>query len=158
MFVLAPVLLLGAAGCSSKETASSSRGSSSGTSGAPGDGGAGDAGGEDAGADAGAIIVNSCKTFDDRTATSASRTIAWKFPLDAKDRCIEIKKGQSITFNGNFGQYRVAASKGPAGGDTPNPIAGFDESSPTVKFPTAGTFGFESPDAPALQGAIRAIE
>jgi hypothetical protein len=95
--------------------------------------------------------VNNCKTFDDRTATGASRKITWGFPLSAADRCIAIKVGQSVTWAGNFMQYRVAAS----GGDKPNPIAAFDPDAPTVKFPAAGTFGFESPDAPALVGAIR---
>ena len=95
--------------------------------------------------------VNGCKTFDDRTGASASRTIAWMFPLAAADRCIAIKAGQSVTWSGDFTMYRVGAS----GGDSPNPIAGFDPMTPTVTFPKAGTFGFESPDAPALVGAIK---
>jgi len=143
--------------CSS--SSSSSSGSSGGTgddagsSGGPGDGGgnADGGGGTDASAAVDAGPVNGCKAFDDRTATGATRTITWGFPLSAADRCIDIKVGQSVTWSGNFTQYRVA----PSGGDKPNPIAAFDPDAPTVKFPTAGTFGFESPDAPALVGAIR---
>ena len=120
-------------------------GSSGGDGGGTGDGGSGDSAALDAGP------INGCKAFDDRTAASASRTIAWGFPLAAADRCIGIKVGQSLTWSGNFTQYRV----GPSGGDKPNPIAAFDPDAPTVKFAAAGTFGFESPDAPALVGAIR---
>jgi len=139
-------------------SACSSTGSSSGSSGSGADGGngGGEAGSGDgsAAADAAdaapAAPVNGCKTFDDRTAPGASRTITWGFPLSAADRCIAIKVGQSVTWSGNFQTYRV----GPSGGDKPNPIAGFDPTAPTVKFAVAGTFGFESPDAPALVGAI----
>lgn len=150
------VALLGVASfacSSSSSTSSSSSGGTSdgGTTGA--EGGTGD----DAGTEADAAPsgpVNNCKTFDDRTAAGAARTIAWGFPLAAADRCIDIKVGQSVTWSGNFTQYRVGAS----GGDKPNPIAGFDPEAPTVTFTKAGTFGFESPDAPALVGAIRVVE
>jgi hypothetical protein len=156
-FAVAPVLVGG--GCSS----SGSPSGTSGTSGSSGDGGSsgGDSGSSGGTTDAGAGVdaadaapagpVNGCKTFDDRTGAGASRTIAWMFPLAAADRCIAIKAGQSVTWSGDFTMYRVGAS----GGDSPNPIAGFDPTAPTVAFPKAGTFGFESPDAPALVGAIK---
>ena len=137
--------------CSSStaSTGGGGTGEEGGTSSGDG-GGSGDAGsGESATLDAGPI--NGCKAFDDRTAASATRTITWGFPLSAADRCIDVKVGQSVTWSGNFTQYRV----GPSGGDKPNPIAVFDPDAPTVKFTAAGTFGFESPDAPALIGAIR---
>jgi hypothetical protein len=139
--------------CSSSTSSTSSSGGTGadgGTGGSEGGGGS-DAGSSDAADAADAAPVNNCKTFDDRTATGATRTITWSFQLAAKDRCIDIKVGQSVTWSGDFTQYRVA----PSGGDTPNPIAGFDPATPTVLFPKAGTFGFESPDAPALIGAIR---
>ena len=155
ILLVVSVLLGGLAGCSS----SSSPSGSSGTSGSTGDGGST---GEDGGvADAGAGAdsadaapagpVNGCKTFDDRTAPGASRTITWTFPIAAADRCVLVKVGQSVTWDGNFTMYRVGAS----GGDSPNPIADFDPNTPVVGFPKAGTFGFESPDAPALVGAIK---
>lgn len=152
-------LVAPAVGCSSSGSSSGSSGSS-GTSGdggsSGGDGGSsGSSGSTDSGIDAAdaapAGPVNGCKTFDDRTATSASRTIAWRFPLAAADRCVAIKASQSVTWSGDFTMYRVGAS----GGDSPNPIAGFDPTAPTVTFPKAGTYGFESPDAPALVGAIK---
>ena len=136
---------------SSSSSGSSGTADDAGSSGGPGDGGGNADGGTDASAAVDAGPVNGCKAFDDRTATGATRTITWGFPLSAADRCIDIKVGQSVTWSGNFTQYRVA----PSGGDKPNPIAAFDPDAPTVKFPTAGTFGFESPDAPALVGAIR---
>ena len=161
---LAGAIVVAAAACSDSDTGSSgSSGSSGEEGGAGGEGGAtgeggggGDGGGRvDAGGDAApAAPVNNCKTFDDRSGAGASRTIAWGFPLPAADRCVSIKAGQSVTFSGNFTQYRVA----PSGGDKPNPLADFDPATPAVKFPAAGTFGFESPDAPALVGAIRVTE
>ncbi len=134
--------------CSSSTSSTGSSGGTGaegGTSGGTGDAGSGDSAVLDAGP------INGCKAFDDRTAASASRTIAWGFPLSPADRCVDVKVGQSVTWSGNFTQYRV----GPSGGDKPNPIAAFDPDAPTVKFTAAGTFGFESPDAPALVGAIR---
>lgn len=156
VFALLPVTIaMGGAACSSKETGSSSGTSSGGTDGGGSDGSTEDSGTADTGADSGPLVVNNCKTFDDRTGSGATRTIAWQFPIPAADRCVRIKKGQSVTFNGNFTQYRVAPS---AGSTQPNPIASFDESSPTVKFPNVGTYGFECPDAPALLGAIDVVE
>lgn len=137
--------------CSSSTSSTGSSGGTGEDSGrSGGDGGeTGDAGEDSSALDAGP--VHGCKVFDDRTASNATRTITWGFPLPAADRCIDITVGQSVTWSGNFTQYRV----GPSGGDKPNPIAGFDPDAPTVKFTAAGTFGFESPDAPALVGAIR---
>jgi len=158
--ILSVMVCLMVGGCSSSGSSSGTSGTSGGTSGTSGEGGTtgGDGGGPSdggAGVDAAdaapAGPVNGCKTFDDRTGASAARTIAWMFPLAAADRCIAIKAGQSVTWSGDFTMYRVAAS----GGDSPNPIAGFDPMTPTVTFPKAGTFGFESPDAPALVGAIK---
>lgn len=137
---------------SSSQTGTSSGGTGDGgTGGTDGGASADSATSTDAAEAADAAPVNGCKTFDDRTATGDSRTITWGFPLAAADRCIDINVGQSVTWSGNFAQYRVASS----GGDSPNPIATFDPGVPTVKFPKAGTYGFESPDAPALVGAIR---
>jgi hypothetical protein len=148
--ILSVVMCLMVGGCSSTTSpGGSSGGVEAGTS---DEGGSTDAGtGVDAADAAPAAPVNGCKTFDDRTAAGASRTIAWMFPIAAADRCIAIKAGQSVTWSGDFTMYRVAAS----GGDSPSPIAGFDPMTPTVTFPKAGTFGFESPDAPALVGAIK---
>jgi len=136
---------------SSSSTRSGGTGDDGGSSGTTGEGGTGDGGGADAAEAVDAGPVNGCKAFDDRTATGATRTITWGFPIAAADRCVDIKVGQSVTWSGNFTQYRVGAS----GGDKPSPIAAFDPDAPTLKFPKAGTYGFESPDAPALVGAIR---
>src|SRR5688500_10413333 len=66
--------------------------------------------------------INECtkSTYLDRTAEGADRTIAWGFsiPTDS-ERCMVIKKGQRITFNGNFVIHPLDGK----GGDTPNPIS-----------------------------------
>jgi hypothetical protein len=158
LIAMAGAIAIGAisVACSSSTSSGGSSGTTAegGSSGGPVEGGttadsSTDGGSGTDAADAGP--VNNCKTFDDRTAAGATRTITWGFAIPAADRCIDIKVGQSVTWNGDFTMYRVGAS----GGDKPNPIAGFDPATPTVKFPAAGTFGFESPDAPALIGAIR---
>lgn len=155
LVLLSATTAIGAA-CSSTETGTSSGTTSSGGT----DGGGGDEtgpgeAGTDAGADSGPLVINNCKTFDDRTGSGATRTISWQFPIPGADRCVRIKKGQSVTLSGNFTQYRVAAT---AGSTQPNPFASFDEASPTLAFPKVGTFGFECPDAPALLGAIEVVE
>ena len=157
---LAMTAVVGVVGAACSSSSSGGTSGTSGTSGSSGGADGGSSGGEGGSSDAGGGVdaadaapagpVNGCKMFDDRSVASASRTIAWMFPLAAKDRCIAIKAGQSVTWSGDFTMYRVGAS----GGDSPNPIAGFDPMTPTVTFPKAGTYGFESPDAPALVGAI----
>ncbi|MBS2020468.1 MAG: hypothetical protein JST00_46860 [Deltaproteobacteria bacterium] len=156
LVVLPAAMALGTAACSSTQTSSSSGSTSGGTDGGGGEetGSSGDAG-TDTGADAGPLVVNNCKSFDDRTGSGAARTIAWQFPLASAERCMRIKRGQSVTWSGDFAKYPVAASRGST---EPNPIKGFDGSSPTVAFPNAGTFGFDCPDFPALLGAIEVVE
>jgi hypothetical protein len=144
---------------------SSSSSSSSGSSGSEGDDGgpleeAGGGDAADSSRDSGpANPVNGCtigKNYTDKSGASDPRTIDWTFPLSSTDRCIEIAVGQTVTWQApgggpaSFTQYSITAS----GGDSPNPIASIDTSVGTVKFPKKGTFGYASPDAPALTGAI----
>lgn len=148
------VLVVGLSSCSddpAPEPAPDASTSSSSSSGGATDGGGTSTDSGSSAADAGPI--NACTSFEDRSAAAASRTIAWAFPLPTP-RCLTILIGQSVTFQGSFTQYRVAASRT---GDQPNPIAGFDPDAPTVVFPRAGVYGFESPDAPALQGAVQVV-
>lgn len=147
-FAVATVSL---AGCSS-----SSGGSSSGT---PAEGGSetgtdGGGGGDTSVADTGPTPVNDCKNFVDRSATSASRTITWDFPVStAPERCMIIKKGQDVTFSGDFATHPLGGS----GGDTPNPISAHDAAG-KVTFAAAGTFGFQCGNHPSMTGAIQVNE
>lgn len=128
-------------------------GGGNGEGGGKGDGGGGGGGG-DAGADGAAAPVNSCTTFEDRTAGGASRTLTWDFAIGtAPERCITIKKGQDVTFSGDFTMHPLESS----GGDTPNPIGGHDANG-KVSFTAAGTFGFICGFHPAMTGAIKVVE
>jgi|GEM_PF-4748633 len=148
-FAALAAVVFATSACSSDESPSPT-----GSSGSGGDAGSSSDAAADADTGAADIVVNACKQFDDRTAAGASRTIAWQFPLPAADRCIAVRAGQSVTWTGDFTKYRLVAS----GGDKPSPISAFDPSSPSVTFPKAGTYGFGSPDAPALVGAVQVRE
>ena len=149
------------AACSSSSGGGSSGtsdgGGSSGTSGASGASGtSGTSGtsGVDSGGDSAAKVVNDCNTFVDRSASAASRTITWDFPVSTSpERCMTIKKGQDVIFNGDFTLHPLVTS----GGDQPNPIAGFDATG-KVSFAKAGTFGFVCGNHPGMTGAIKVLE
>lgn len=98
-------------------------------------------------------MVNDCKTFVDRSEASASRAVAWGFPVaTAPERCMTIKKGQDVTFTGDFTAHPLNAS----GGGTPNPFSTADGGK--VTFTAAGTFGFVCGIHPSMTGAIKVIE
>ncbi|MBX3187454.1 MAG: hypothetical protein KF819_10585 [Labilithrix sp.] len=133
--------------CSSNETGSSS--------GNPADASATEdsASPDDAGADTGAPVeLNSCKTYVDQTAAGAPRTIPWDLLTlnAAPERCMKIKKGQTVTWNGDLDAHPL----GPEGGDKPNPIS----NTSTVTFNAAGTFGYICDIHPAMIGAIQVVE
>lgn len=147
-----PLLLLVAAlslaACSSSSSTSSSSGGTN-------DGGGTDSGGTgtDAGNDAEAAPSN-CTTFTDHTADGDARTIKWDFSIaTSPDRCMKIKAGQTVTWQGDFGTHPLGTN----GGDTPNPIADVDTSTGKVTFPNAGTFGFKCEVHPAMIGAIQVV-
>lgn len=156
---------LSLAACSSDDTGGTSGGTS--PEAAPGnEGGATEAGGKDSsspgvdaggGEDAAPVEVNSCKSFVDRSADSASRTITWDFPVaTAPERCMTVKKGQEVTFMGDFSTHPLISS----GGDTPNPVAAVDIVGATgkVTLAKAGLFGWVCGNHPAMTGAIKVIE
>ncbi len=147
--------------CSSSTGSSSGTSGSSGSSGSTADGGDDGAAPADSGADAGARVVNGCtvgKNFSDHTAATDPRTIDWDFSLaQSPSRCMTIKKGQTVTWEkagGGPPELTLYALQ-PSGGDSPNPIANIDAQSGRVTFPSTGIFGYASPDAPALTGAIQ---
>ncbi len=145
--------IAGLVACSSDGTSSSSSGgsSSSSSSGASGgDSGTGD-GGSDGG---GGLVVNGCKTFVDESAPGAARKIVWDFPVStAANRCMIVKKGQQVAFEGNFMTHPL----GPLGGNGPNPFSSVPDTG-KVSFPNAGTFGFACSVHPAMLGAIQVVE
>jgi plastocyanin len=161
---LASLALASAAACSSSDdagdTSTSSSSSSSSSGGTADGGGAKDSGtppGTDAGADGGVdTSVNACKTFKDETAAGSARTITWAFSVSSSpERCMRVKKGQAVTWNGDFASHPL----GPKGGDSPNPIsAGAVGTAAAVTFPTAGVFGYECTIHPGMTGAIEVVE
>ena len=106
-------------------------------------------------ADTAPAALNGCNNFVDRTATGASRTITWDFPVStAPERCMTIKKGQEVTWSGDFAEHPLMAK----GGDMPNPIAGAEANAGKATFATAGTFGFECGNHPSMTGVIKVTE
>ena len=165
LFTFASVLALtGLVACSSSSdggtgtTADGGAGDGGGTGdgggGGGGDGGKVDSGGGDGGGDGGLTPVNACNTFVDLSAAAANRTLTWDFAIaQAPERCAIVKKGQDVTFKGDFAVHPLNAS----GGQTPNPISTVDATG-KVTFTAAGTFGFQCGFHPSMTGAIRVIE
>lgn len=138
----------GGAGTSGGTSGSSADdGGSTGTSGASGSSGEGEPGG----------LVNGCRTFVDRTADDADRTIPWDFEIfELPERCMQIKVGQKVTFGQPDGGPAdlIEHPVGAQGGDTPNPIADIDESTGEVTFDRPGIFGYVCLVHGAMTGAI----
>ncbi len=142
------------AGCSDSSTG--------GTSGSLSDAGTGnDSGGDSGGGadsgDAGAKVINECTAFLDRSGANAARTLAWDFAIaQSTERCLTIKKGQEVVFEGDFTLHPLEDE----GGDTPNPFASVTPASgkATVAFAATGTFGFICGQHPAMTGAVKVIE
>lgn len=88
----------------------------------------------------------------DRTAAGADRIFNWDyaFAMDP-ERCITVRVGQSVRWQGNFGDHPLD----PDQGDTPNPIASHDDG--LVTFTRTGTFGYRCNFHLAMRGAIRVL-
>lgn len=108
--------------------------------------------------------INGCTSFVDRTSVDAEHTIHWnESAAKSPARCMKIKAGQSVVWDGDFARYPVQV----AGGTTPSPIAGFKDaiSNPGVKgeerslieFMKPGTYGFVCPSKPEMKGAILVV-
>jgi hypothetical protein len=139
--------------------------STGGSSGTTTDAAGGNEGGSDGGADTSTADtsvadsatggLNDCNTFVDRTAAGAVRTLTWDFPIaTSPDRCIMIKKGQDVTFSGDFAEHPL----NPQGGDSPNPFANVDTMTGKVPFAAAGLFGFQCGNHPSMTGAVKVVE
>lgn len=115
-----------------------------------------DVGDAETGHDASGPAVNECLTFEDRTAPDADRTLAWNFDLSASpERCIQIARGQSVTWSGVFRWHPLSA----LGGDLPSPIPGLfpDEGDHSIAFSASGTYGFICEVHTEMRGAVRVV-
>jgi plastocyanin len=99
--------------------------------------------------------VNGCSAFEDHSAPTDARTLAWTYTIATDPaRCMQIHAGQSVTWSGSLTEHPLLA----AGGDVPNPIAGPKVgASGNVAFPAAGTFGYRCANHAFMTGAIRVL-
>jgi hypothetical protein len=85
-----------------------------------------------AGTSAAAGPINGCASFADRTDENADHVIHWDESVaKSPARCMKIKAGQLVTWEGDFARYPIR----PSGGDSPTPITQLTEniSNPGVK-------------------------
>lgn len=68
-------------------------------------------------------------------------------------RCMTVKKGQTVAFEGNFTSHPLVA----AGGDSPNPFASVADTG-KVTFAATGTFGFVCSNHSSMTGAIKVVD
>jgi hypothetical protein len=91
--------------------------------------------------------INGCTQYVDRTADAASRTLVWSFSIaNAPERCMIVKAGQTVTFQGDLAIHPLAAK----GGDAPSPITNVA----SVKFANAGSFGYVCTNHPSMTGVV----
>jgi plastocyanin len=93
--------------------------------------------------------LNGCTTFAD------GDTIAWTLASKPPSTCLRVKKGASVTWNGDLGVHPLA----PKGGDAANPITAISAgSTKTFTFDTPGTYGFVCASHSSMTGAISVVE
>lgn len=97
--------------------------------------------------------VAGCTAFEDRTAAGAAREITFSF--DPSPRCLKVKAGQQVTFNGPSDFHPLVQNCGPAS------ALGNSEASPTVvTYTTPGLYGYfcsnhgNPPSGSNMAGAI----
>ncbi len=102
--------------------------------------------------DSGSSSLNGCTDASYSDQTAAGATITWDFTVSPK--CVKIKAGQTVTWNGNFATHPI----NPFGGDQGSPVPSTSTGN-TAKgtFPTAGTFGFHCVNHPSMLGAVKVV-
>jgi plastocyanin len=108
------------------------------------------------GPDVAPTAVNGCTSFEDESVPGADGYINWKNPLAAKEKCIQVKVGQDVTFGTtNFSVHPLS----PSGGDAGNPIQPQTTGTAdyVVSFPTPGVFGFKCNVHAVMTGAIKVV-
>lgn len=102
-----------------------------------------------------AQAVQGCQPaqFQDRTTSNdEGRSLGWDFGITtAPERCMQVRVGQSVQWNGDFDNHPLAGS----GGDAPNPIS--LHQSGKVTFNQAGTFGYVCLAHSPMKGAIKVV-
>jgi hypothetical protein len=96
-------------------------------------------------------VVDDCTEaiYLDRTAANADRELRWDFNFPADlERCLKIRVGQSVRWQGNFGDHPLEGDQG----DDPNPID--SHAAGLVTFARPGVFGFRCNFHLEMQGAI----
>lgn len=106
-----------------------------------------------AGQDSGSTTqaVNGCTSYADGT------TIAWGFTSAPPATCLKVKKGGTVTFNGDFAIHPTGAKGGDtAGSPFTTPVT--SGSAKEFKFDTTGTFGFTCTSHSSMVGAIQVTD
>jgi len=100
------------------------------------------------------VVVQTCKpsAYVDRSPSDADRTLAWTHGFGDEERCLIVRAGQSVLWQGNLSTHPLDAD----GGDTPNPIVSHRDG--LVTFPTPGTFGYVCGAGHAgMHGAVHVV-
>ena len=100
-------------------------------------------------------VVDDCAevSYQDRTAPAAERTLAWDFPFAGSvDRCIIVRVGQSVRWDGNFAMHPLENDQG----STPNPIGAHDASG-VVTFTAPGIYGYRCNYHFEMRGAVQVV-
>jgi len=107
----------------------------------------------DSGGDGNVGVVNGCTTF---TAGTTVTGPSGDNPAQYTPNCVQIAKGQSVTWNADFTAHPLQAS----GGTTPSPITTTSSGTTvSVTFPNAGTYGFECQAHPGIMfGAVEVTQ
>jgi plastocyanin len=101
-------------------------------------------------------VVNGCTSYTDMTANGGTIEGPKDFnPAQFSPNCVEIRAGQSVTWNVDFAAHPLAAS----GGDSPSPIATTSSGTTvTFAFPNAGVFGYHCLAHPTIMfGAVHVV-
>jgi plastocyanin len=111
-----------------------------------------------------AAVVNGCTGGDygDHT-TEPSTTVKWDESIEKSfDRCIRVKVGQSVSYEGDFSKHPMEAS----GGDSESPFkdiaervtnAGTPQEAVAFKFTKTGVFGYKCTKHPSMAGAVLVV-
>ena len=92
-----------------------------------------------------------CTTFDDRTASAASRTITFN-SAGYVPKCMRVTTSQDVTFAGSFTIHPLVQICGPSDAQLTTTFGNMK----TARFSSFGTYGYRCANHPAFeQGAIR---
>lgn len=96
-----------------------------------------------------ATPLNGCTTYTDGS------TITWSITSAPPATCLRVKKGATVTFNGDLASHPIGKKGGDSG---PFDTTSNSGSSKTFTFDKVGTFGFTCTIHPSMVGAISVTE